>query len=482
MRSKVVLSVLLVVFCASPAPAEQDGGGALGLVFDDRVILADPFIERTGNRTELHPLLVQELTRARFVMRGFGLTESFFEDQVFNPLVEFQMTDQLPQGCRERVKLNKVPPRAVTALVACTRGSRTWLKGSSFTKMSVREQAKTIVHERLHASVPDAPEEYRADFTDGLELALSLYNAQLRGERPILHDDEYHRLKTLLLRTVQMGLFPSYNPDGSRLKYDGRDFVEAFDVFRDGGGVVATASVENGSISRGSYIGVGIVVHPNSNIEEGAELIASNICVYAACNLASNSRVIESESLADRKTGQPYNTWTLGAAAQVVRSRVEGGMILAERARLENSQLRGTRIYIHADSSIRDSTIFASACDNCGIYEEHAEIILEPQIVVDHVLWKVIAESPVDSNGLRFKMKPRSHFRNANITIRKNDYVGYQRAWSNFEIPSNTDLDFQNTGCSGEKELVLTLGGHSIFGSPTVKVRSKQDLCRKLDR
>jgi len=71
--------------------------------------------------------------------------------------------------------------------------------------MNIREQAKTIIHERMHALPIDIPHDFIADFTVGIGLILELYNDQINGRRPVLTTEQIRKISVFRRRIMQTG-------------------------------------------------------------------------------------------------------------------------------------------------------------------------------------------------------------------------------------------------------------------------------------
>ncbi|MGK5087988.1 hypothetical protein WDW86_10555 [Bdellovibrionota bacterium FG-2] len=105
--------------------------------------------------------------------------------------------------------------------------------------MSIREQAKTIYHERLRAIPRAIPEEFIADITDGLEFGLSQLKLELQGERPVLNADQLELIENMKLRLMQTGLATQVSEIARK-------------TIANGGGMVAV----NSKVSPTAYVGI----------------------------------------------------------------------------------------------------------------------------------------------------------------------------------------------------------------------------------
>ncbi|MEK7691095.1 MAG: hypothetical protein AAB425_08755, partial [Bdellovibrionota bacterium] len=131
------------------------GGGDVVILSDDTIVLADPYIKHEGENFELNPLLIQELSRMGDLLVSYGANvlygrSAFVVQDVINPLIDYRFQEELPTDCH-RIPTANLPIGASQELAACTVGNVTTIRPSLFNGMSIREQAKLIVHERLRA-------------------------------------------------------------------------------------------------------------------------------------------------------------------------------------------------------------------------------------------------------------------------------------------------------------------------------------------
>lgn len=300
MKLKAAVACLMASFAGSApsygAIGGETGGGGDAVIFpDDTVILADPYLIKEGQEgtfncpagTEgtLAPELRDELNLIGMLLVRYGaplsindrdgffrpshhfdwsnrVSSRFIENHVFT--AHFCFVDQLPKN--EHLNL-EAPAGARVESVGYTEGKVTWLRKDLFRAMSVREQAKTIVHERLHGFAGNIPHGPIVDITNSLEAVLSLYQAQQRGDRTHLNEEQILALNTLILRISQVldtaSPLPSLVSPGFQPK-----------VVRNGGGVI----LGNTSVAEDAFIGVGSVVGPRVMIASGAEILASEVC------------------------------------------------------------------------------------------------------------------------------------------------------------------------------------------------------------
>jgi len=339
----LAISPLLVAPVNSFAGNESSGGGDILILPDDRIILADPFVVRPGKPMEFHPTLKEELLRAGEVLEAFGAENTFLSANVLNPYVEYRYATG-PLDCR-RVELGGVPAGGEQKLVACTEGHLTLISEPDFRKMTIREQAKLIIHERLRALKVAAPGSFIADVTDGVELGLEIMNSQLRGnERVTLSDHQLDTLNLLMRRIVQLELGAVFKDLSGNL----------WKIVRNGAGVASAKA----DIHPSATLGLGSVLGPNSML--GEESVALRLRCWGRCLIGSGSSFIP------KGTAAPTGL-RLGSNAHVIATVVDRDVTLhlEDGAMVENAELRASgnshlTVHVGPDSALTESEISAS--------------------------------------------------------------------------------------------------------------------------
>ena len=225
--------------------------------------------------------------------------------------------DKLPKRAPEAAK--DLPRGAESHRLAYTEGNVTWIVEALFRRMSIREQAKTIIHERLHAFAGFVPHGPIIDLTDGIETVLSLYLAQMKGKRPVLSNEQVTTLTKLTRRIADLRL--GYTPRHDRdLKRWCRDYF----ITANGGGLVNKTS----TVDPTAYIGVGSIVQESSVIAANVELLNAQFCP-----------VISGDS--DYVSEGPYTgTFTVGEGTKLTNSWIgfcSHGAQIGRNVVIENS-------------------------------------------------------------------------------------------------------------------------------------------------
>ena len=410
------------------AGAGSSGGGDAIILPDDTVILADPYIVPNGtgfnlSDKKLNEKLDAELLRIdRFFYRmgaadDIRFTQTkFFAENIFSQRVEYRFTDSLPSDC-DWAPVGASPGSVVH--IACTTGPLTLIVGDLFKKMTVREQAKLIVHERLRAlSAPAAPSEYIAEMTSALETMLDLYNQQLNGKRPVLTSIQVDQLELFRKRIIDLNLDlggPTFyrasadkptqkilNPVEQDILDEDQDSLVWLKVSVNGGGLISVwvqyyqpNNVSKRTIDPAAYIGVGSIMfatddsdrmvpdsmmYPENDafINQGATLLDVD-CFHTICKIGKNASV------------NGYANSSRGAYFQ-------SSMAIEEGAVFDNSAVSARTFVQHAHSIIRNSDVGVKGDFTMGTSSvlENTDVDLASLILSDN---SSIKNSDVNDSG-----------------------------------------------------------------------------------
>lgn len=187
----------------------------------------------------------------------YNLYANAFRQDVLQ--TDYRLVDQIPEDCVvEKPKMKDETPESETLEhMACTLGKQTFLVRSMFLNTeNLREQAKSIIHERLHrteALTVLKAESKIADITDGLELAMTLLDRQVKGERPVLTEAQLTTLKTMQKRLQDYWIFGDRSSKDPT--YYGRDRLikpAESTITANGGGIIGTTT----ELGKNVYIGI----------------------------------------------------------------------------------------------------------------------------------------------------------------------------------------------------------------------------------
>lgn len=367
------IAVLLVplAFGGESSGGDSSGGGTAIILPDKTVILADPYLPyeggrfhcRSGERGKLNPTLVEEIKKAGTLLIRYGASASvpraafafeeshFVQNQVLNTEVEYCFVDELPKV--DRSPGVSVPDGAEAHAIAYTEGWVTWIRKDLFRQMSVLEQTKLIVHERLHAVLGNIPHGPIVDITNGLDLVLRLYHLQVQGDRPILSSEQIGLIQKLQQRIYDLQMYRS-----GMTTEEFTEFLKNFVITPNGGGLIHKKSW----ISDTAYIGVGSLVPEKGAIHDRAVLINSALC--------PTFRVPWRSGRSMRITWPDVETYFVDEDALVQDSWIgtcQRTVIIGNGAQLLNSQISlnstwwGSAGFRMAASSIADGLVLHQA-------------------------------------------------------------------------------------------------------------------------
>ena len=283
---------MLMPFSAALAEGSGSHGGDAIQLSDDRIVLADSFLKANsgggdvtegGKRFVIYPELRSELDLISDLLGSYGCRAGqlfdflkshhscgFVTDDILNDKeTEYYLVDQIDQPeCPNRAQYNVPPGAKLLESAACTYGGRTYLKTSLFSAMSIREQAKLIIHERLR-SLPKAP--FLKDiaiFTTGVDTMLTIYFEQRANNWRALTDEELNNLRGLFAK------IRSFKFSDPREAEGGTWVPTAEGITRQGGGQILIKSTRLGE---GSYVGMGSTLDTGGTVEKNVKLLQTDL-------------------------------------------------------------------------------------------------------------------------------------------------------------------------------------------------------------
>ena len=368
----LLTAILLWTGSAAGEGGNVSGGGGAIILPDDSVILADPYTPRVGSDSvgELSLPLRAELEHIGDLIVRYGASypssdgaltmyrqtlqviSSFISESVFDPLIEYRFVPRLPDTPECATPHHTTFTEAGTLEnLACSMGPFTWIRVDLFQRMTLREQALTILHERLHTTVTPLPEEAIADITDGVRILLHRFNIQFTGDRSLLGGDEIHKIEILMRRIAQGHLH------GGRVhERDSARWLQTWRVWPKGGGLLHLSA----TAAESAFVGVGSIAGPASRLGENSALV----------NTLCHDLLFESMLRADLSCaldrGAILNNTRLSAmgGASAVRSGV-AALILGEDSSIQNSSIlvtaddapNGVIISLGRGSAVADTTL-----------------------------------------------------------------------------------------------------------------------------
>jgi hypothetical protein len=269
----IVLLMALLTLYASPSIAGEGGRGDSEVWKEGRWLLADPFVPLQERDEEMYLSAPMEkyLRAIQSLVKKRGLrNDEFWNEFVFNRTGSLQVYNAHGFGegyihvgpaftltsCKEDPPTLQDPTLIVT-IFGCTIGANTYFDNDGFDRLSFRDQALAIIHERLHAYVNyharlhpfenlkdlNADHQGIYEFVGSLSKLIALRMEQETQKR-ILTKDEIKIIRRFHQRAVELGF--------NSLLADGND-----EIWPNGGGVVEHRSYLR--CNSNSFIGVGSI-------------------------------------------------------------------------------------------------------------------------------------------------------------------------------------------------------------------------------
>jgi hypothetical protein len=443
--------------------SEVGGGGNVVVLPDDSVHLADPFIVRPAEDgiqsfKDLHPSLIAELERigkllvrlgaatddhidtkasnralseeekrqirmTRYLTRDFQA--KFLISNIENPVTEYKFVDQFPSSCRPVGDIGPTPDGYRVRELGCTKGPTTYILKEYFEKLSIREQALSLVHERMHGLIRDFEHHFITDVTQGLKILLDFYNQQQSGQRPVLTDQQKLFLKGTLKALGVTGL----NEGSPEEEWE---FWQNWEVASGGGLFHKSAKV-----SKGAYLGVGSLLGEGGLMDSGSEFMNST-CYLAACELRDGSSVtnavISLKPSSDITEYQPKsfsvvfgrNIRVSGSARFLVSGKSDTGerLSLGDGTVIENVDLSGFAVMKTGQGAL---------LRNLGI-----------------------AFTPMPQAKVRFEVMDGAGVQNLRVPVLAGDMTAKSSSEYVLSIPSRRQLDFKLASvCEDARQWIL---------------------------
>jgi hypothetical protein len=276
------------------------GGGGKGLRrANGQIESADNYIEDRvshegiGDRVDLPPAVVEELRQMGMLMTRYGadydlakqkldwgkLEEKslFIEENVLGPNIEYRVVtslSELGQQC-DSMKTKPLPPEVELFDIMCTYRNTTFIPREVFdavpTRMSVREFAKQILHERSHGLLGFFDHLDIAKFSVGTATAMNVRERQMKGDRREISTDEYRKITRMVESLQALGL--SLHRQGISTSGDHARIFDKWYINRLGGGLISKDS----EVAKSAFVSVGSVIGEKSSVGENS-VVANTRC------------------------------------------------------------------------------------------------------------------------------------------------------------------------------------------------------------
>lgn len=245
---------------------------------DDSVVLADPFIDATATQDGggpllqlLNPRIYQTIALYKRVSLTAAVTSSEI-DRVYDSLLN-KRTNLRFYGLSSAEEMNKycyagrpvytIPSGASVLQAACTKGNDTFIVKPLFLKLSIRDQAMLLIHERLTTIADDRGWinfVAVAKYTTGLNTFLNVYNEQARREFRELTDKEHANLA---------GFYTSIMEIHHRNAEYGNMPTFGYNIQKNGGGLVSAEAI----VDPTAFVSLNSVVGKKSELQSKSKVI-----------------------------------------------------------------------------------------------------------------------------------------------------------------------------------------------------------------
>jgi hypothetical protein len=263
------------------AQSTVGGGGTAVVLPDDTRVVADRYIPESavirgaiGRRIELSEELKTELRRSAQLLVQFGLVHpdiaypewvgfqaakgvAFVEENLLSPETQYRIVPSL-----EGVPCDYAPPPGLDpdlpkVVFGCSRGRYTYLieKEWEHPRLSIREKAKALWHERLRASELNGKDEIWSmlgTINRALEIGLRQINQEERGEFIPLSVEEIRELERFSEILIQ-NRETFFGPKSASWGHD--SYPKEFKIVS-GGAILAEGLKPGSSIDPSAYLGI----------------------------------------------------------------------------------------------------------------------------------------------------------------------------------------------------------------------------------
>lgn len=333
---------------------------------DDSVVLADPFIDAQATQDGGGPLL--QLLNPRIyqtiaLYQKVSSTAPFKSgdiDNIFNNLLSkrtklrffgLESAEEMNKYCFAGRPVYTIPSGASVQQAACTKGNDTFIVKPLFLRLSIRDQAMLLIHERLTTIADDRGWinfVAVAKYTTGLNTFLNVYNEQARRMYRELTDLEqkniynfYNAIVEITNRNADYGSLSTFN----------------WNVHKNGGGLTHI----NSFVDASAFVSLSSVIAEKSELQANSKVInltfkgGTNNPYYAIpLKLAENSKI------------ETFNTGD------------NRDLLIGTNSSIRNSYFNAETIRIGDNVSISDTTINAKTLVlKNGVVFERSQVVYQ---------------------------------------------------------------------------------------------------------
>ena len=213
MKTLSFLAILgLFFFIGAGAQAHKVGNGGSLVVDGQTYDLADLHFKPNSFASYTFDTVIEnEMYKLKSLLNRLNLRlehsggDEFFNNYIFNELIEYRFVGRLPSDCQFMTREN-LPAALAVEDMACTKGYVTYLIPSYFLKLNVIQQTLLLIHERLQFFAPEQPYDLKTEIIRAFDLLLTRYDlaAQAGSQQDIFSDDEVALLNRLSIRFRQL--------------------------------------------------------------------------------------------------------------------------------------------------------------------------------------------------------------------------------------------------------------------------------------
>ncbi|WP_413574944.1 hypothetical protein ACLVWU_11905 [Bdellovibrio sp. HCB290] len=311
----LLISAFSLTALAQMGPS-NGGGGDVVVLPNDQVVLADPFLNHDGQQPNnmppmrsINPRIIQAIlqygkfsaeTLKRLSNGEYAILKQM--ELLINPkeselrFYAVQSAQELANFCAPGGKKSyNLPDGASVQSVACTAGHETFLVEPLFLRLTIRDQAMLLIHERLTTlRDKNGGKNYSAiaRFTTGLKTFISVGQDQVKGVVRRLTEGEVQRLTDFYVAAEEI----------ERRNGDIEETSFTYQAHPYGGGMIAASAQVASSayvdlqsqIAGGSYVGAGAILRnfnfvsnwagAPSKVEVQPGVQAQNVKIYCEYN------------------------------------------------------------------------------------------------------------------------------------------------------------------------------------------------------
>lgn len=374
-KISVMLIAVLVsssAFAGLKSPKLQTRADVI-ILPDDSVVLADPFIDAEATQEGGGPLLqllnpriyqtialykqVSEKVNQRFSPRYSTINEIF--EQLLDKRTNLRFfglpnADEMNKYCYAGRPVYTIPNGGVVQQAACTKGNDTFIVKPLFLKLSIRDQAMLLIHERLTTIADDRGWINFvgiAKYTTGLNVFLNVYNEQNKRAYRELSDEE------------QKSLFNFYSSI-LELEYRNADYgsVSTFqwNVHKNGGGLTSLSAIVDPS----AFVSLNSEIFGDSELEANTRVL--NFSATETTLKLSEGSALENVSVSryDNRIENKDRVIKLSANSKIINSNFDffsSPVLVGANSLIKNSLVNAPVLKIGDNVSITDSEVKAKS-------------------------------------------------------------------------------------------------------------------------